>query len=534
MLSEQALRAALANPSLALEQIDKLESERSLINFIKNGWSALEPGQKFVAGWAVEAICEHLEAVTRGEITRLLINVPPGTTKSMATSVFYPAWEWGAKGMSHNRYILAAHKESLAIRDNVRCRNLIRSKWYQDKWGDEVTLKADQSGKAEYHNTNTGWRMASSVGGGVTGNRGDRVILDDPHSVHAADSDTVREETLRWFSEELSSRLNNIDLSAIIVIMQRVNERDVSGLILAEELGYEHLMLPMEYEPERCCYSSIKPRYIEVPTKHIVLWDKESSSWKESESQDLNEQGTEIRYKADPRTKDGELLWPERFSAKGVKQLKKELGAWGGEYAQAGQLQQRPAPRGGGLFKLDDWQYIDAHDVPRGGKEIRGWDFAATASKKAAFTASCKIKKVNDAIYILDVERAQVDPAGLNAMIKRTAKADGKRCLQDYPQDPGSSGKCQKLSVGQLLHGYEFTSSTESGSKELRAEPLASQVGVKNVYLVRGHWNSTFTKEGATFPNGQFKDQIDAASRAYHRCLAMHTDDGFAGGGVVE
>ena len=133
MLShEQMFQAAMANPEAALRAIDKMESEASLLGFIKNGWNALEPSQPFVSGWAVEATCEHLEAVTNKEIRRLLINVPPGCTKSMTTSVYWPAWEWGPKNMPSHRFILAAHEQSLAVRDNVRSRTarhclLIRS-----------------------------------------------------------------------------------------------------------------------------------------------------------------------------------------------------------------------------------------------------------------------------------------------------------------------------------------------------------------------------------------------------------------------
>jgi predicted phage terminase large subunit-like protein len=419
----------------------------------------------------------------------------------------------------------------------VRCRSLIQSDWYSDKWGEYTALKSDSNGKEEYHNISTGWRMASSVGGGVTGNRGDRVILDDPHSVQGADSEAIREGTLRWFSEELPSRLNNLDKSVIIVIMQRVHERDVSGLILAEELGYEHLMLPMEYEPDRCCYSTIKPKYIQVPKKEIVLWNAETNSWQPSESQDKTELGAEIRWKADPRTEQDELLWPERFSKRSVEELQKALRAWGGSYAEAGQLQQRPAPRGGGMFKLEDWQYCDASNVPKGGREVRGWDLAATdakTNKTAAYTACVKMKVVNDIVYILDVKRKQEGPAGVEAMIKMVAEEDGKRCIQDFPQDPGQAGKAQKLSICRMLHGYDFKFGLESGSKEMRATPLASQVEVKNVYLVRGHWNSDFTKEGAMFPNGKFKDQIDGATRAYHRCLMAPKTMAVAGGGVID
>ena len=524
MLSEQAIQFAMSNPSEALDLIGKMESETNLIDFIRNGWSALEPGMPFVTGWAVEATCEHLQAVTEGEIKRLLINVPPGCTKSMTTSVYWPAWEWGPKNLQHFRYILAAHEQNLAIRDNVRSRDLMLNEWYQRHWGENVSFKGDVNAKTYYENQATGWRMASSVGSGLTGYRGDRLILDDPHSIKKADSEAFREEVLRWFAETLPTRLNRPSESAIVVIMQRVHERDVSGLILAEELGYEHLMLPMEYESERCCYSKIKPRYIEAPIKELVVFDKSQKSWVPwvgiDELDTDPPADAEIRYKADPRTEDGELLWPERFSRESVTSLQKALRSWGGSYAEAGQLQQRPAPRGGGMFCKDDFGIVSC--APEGGRAVRGWDLAATSgktNKRAAHTVGLKMKLINGQIYIEDVDRRQVGPSAVEKMMKTNAQLDGFGVQQDFPQDPGQAGKAQKLAIGKVLHGYSFTFSTETGDKADRAIPFASQVESGNVHLVRGDWNQAFLNEAALFPNGEFKDQIDAASRAYFNLL---------------
>ncbi len=510
----QLLNEAMANPEAALAAIDKMESEESLLGFIKNGWIALEPSQPFVTGWAIEAVCEHLEAVTRGEIKRLLINVPPGFTKSMSTSVFWPAWEWGPKNKPSHRFILAAHEQTLAVRDNVRSRDLMLSEWYRDSWGHLVDFKKDMNSKLNYTNEATGFRMATSVGSGLTGYRGDRLILDDPHSIKKADSDAFREEVLRWFAETLPTRLNKANESAIVVIMQRVHERDVAGLILAEELGYEHLMLPMEYEPERKCYTSVKPPYMKDPELVKVIWDEHHKAWQESPD------GTTQKYLQDVRMEDGELLWPERFDRESVESLKKALRSWGGSYAEAGQLQQRPAPRGGGMFQKDDWQFVDR--VPEGGRTVRGWDFAATDSKQnknAAWTVGCKMTLVKGSVYIEDVDRRQVGPSAVEKMLKSNAQMDGYSVIQDMPQDPGQAGKAQKVAFAKLLHGYKFQFSTETGTKKDRAIPLAAQVEVQNVYLVRAPWNNSFINEGALFPNGQFKDQMDAASRAYAALL---------------
>jgi predicted phage terminase large subunit-like protein len=443
------------------------------------------------------------------------------TRNSMTTSVFWPAWEWGPRNMPSYRYILAAHEKDLATRDNVRCRDLLRDQWYQGHWGDRVKIKSDDSGKEKYENESTGWRRASSVGSGLTGWRGDRLILDDPHSIKKADSDAFREDVLRWFSETLPTRLNKPAESAIVVIMQRVHERDVSGLILAEELGYEHLMLPMEFEAERRSYSVVKPSYIEDPQLVKVVWNSEEKAWRPWKESDVDDEGnalpSKMKFASDARRVDGELLWPERFTRESVDELKKALRSWGGSYAEAGQLQQRPAPRGGGMFQKEDWQYVDR--VPADAvRRVRGWDLAATKKKEkktAAYTASVRMSMCDGKIYIEDVERAQKGPSDVEKMIKSNAARDGWSVMQDFPQDPGQAGKVQKVAIGKLLHGYSFTFSPESGSKENRADPLAAQVEINNVYLVRGHWNAAFINEASLFPNGTFKDQIDAATRAY-------------------
>lgn len=510
-MDSKRLQAAMANPQMALDAIGKIESERRLIDFMKNGWHALEPGTPFVPGWAVEATCDHLQAVHEGEIRRLLINVPPGCTKSMTTSVFFPAWEWGPRNRADYRYILASHEQNLAIRDNVRSRDLMKSEWYLKNWGENIQFKGDVNSKIYYENMSAGWRYASSVSSGLTGYRGDRVMLDDPHSVKGADSDAIREETLRWFSETLPTRLNKADESVVIIIMQRVHERDISGLILAEELGYDHLMLPMEFESERRSYSVVKPSYIPNPKRVKVSWDTDEKAWRP------NKHGTVMKYASDPRKKDGDLLWPERFSAKSVEELQKTLRSVGGSYAEAGQLQQRPAPRGGGMFQKDDWQYVDR--VPADAvRRVRGWDLAATSTKenkRAASTASTRMSICDGKIYIEDVDSDQLSPSAVEKRIKSKAAQDGWSVLQDFPQDPGQAGKTQKTAIGKLLHGYTFTFSLESGSKENRANPLAAQVEIRNVYLVRGHWNTAFVNEASLFPNGRFKDRIDSATRAY-------------------
>lgn len=444
---------------------------RSLAYFVKRAWHVLEPGQPYIHGWHVDAICEHLEAITDGDLTRLLINIPPGTMKSTLTSVFWPAWEWGPRDMAHIRMIGASHEEGLAIRDTRKMRNLITSDWFQQRWPTKLTN--DQNQKTYYENHATGWRQACAVKS-MTGKRGDRVVWDDPHSVEAALSVAHRETALRVFQETLPTRLNNPDSSAIVTVMQRLHEADVSGFILEDDYGYEHLCLPMEYEPERKCTTSIGF--------------------------------------TDPRTEDGELLFPERFSRETVERDKKIMGAM----AVAGQFQQRPAPRGGGFF---EWEKLDVVDALPAEfvKVIRFWDKAGTDGG-GAWTAGVKMGLARDGYwYVMDVVRGQWSASTRETTIKQTTQLDGTTVTQWIEQEPGSGGKESAESTIHNLAGYTVKAERPTGDKTVRAEPYSVQVNAGNIRVLNAHWTQAFVDEHKTFPVGKYKDQIDASGGAFNK-----------------
>lgn len=462
---------------LTLTHADRLAIERelckrSLADFARMAWPVLEPATPLKWGWALNAICAHLEAVTRGEITRLLMNVPPGTMKSLLTGVIWPAWEWGPAGLPSKRFLSTAHMQTLAIRDNLKCRRLIQSDWYQERW--PINLTTDQNAKTKFENDSTGFREAMAFTS-MTGARGDRVILDDPLSADDANSEAALLAAELAFLETLPTRINN-DRSAIVVIMQRLHERDTSGLILAKELPYEHLCLPMRFEPERRC-------------------------------------STAIGF-TDPRTKPGELLFPERFSEQQVAELERTLG----NYATAGQLQQRPVPRGGGLFKRAWFQIAKA--LPVGCRFVRGWDLAATEDAEAAATAGVLMAQAPDGrFFVVHVIREQLGPMGVERLMRATADQDAAaygKVRGSFPQDPGQAGKAQAQHLlRHVLVGHDYHFSPESGDKETRALPLAAQAEAGNVFLIEGPWNEAFLSEIEGFPMGKWKDQVDAASRAF-------------------
>ena len=485
---------ALKNPNKALAALNYDLACESLIDFAEVFWPVIEPGRPFVRGWAIEAVCEHLEAVSKGHIRKLLINVPPGLMKSLSTNVLWPAYEWGPLNRPDLRYIGASYSQDLTIRDNRRCRQIIESAPYQEMFGDRFHLVDDQNAKVRYDTDKRGFKIATSVGGLGTGERGDRFVIDDPHNVKTAESESKLDEVAQWLTEVVPTRVNDIDLSAFVVIMQRVHERDASGLLLAADLGYTHLCLPMEFEAERRCFV------------------------------DLGGGKTFL----DPRTEEGELLFPERFSRPALEGLKKTLSAWGGQYAVSGQLQQSPTPRGGGMFKVDKELILREMKpvFPAGAQLVRGWDIAGSTTKRSPFTASVKAAFHGDMLYLGQVTRERKEIEEAEAHIIQTAKDDGAGVHQDLPQDPGSAGKSQKRHLAGKLSklGGSFSITPESGDKATRAIGVASMWNAGNVVLVGSPadaWVNPFLSEVATFPRGEFKDQVDALSRAYARLLTQ-------------
>lgn len=312
-----------------LLDLDRADCEESLYYFLKRAWPIFDSAP-WVDGWCVEAIAEHLQAVVDGQIRRLVINIPPRCSKSALCSVAFPAWVWTQRRHSHTSgpgasFLYASFKDNLSKRDSTACRKIIQSQWYQERWGDRFSLSEDQNTKDRYNNDKGGYRLITSIESkGATGDGANILILDDCNSAKEIESEAIIESTLDWFDGTLGTRLNNQKLGAIIEIQQRVGENDVTGHILSKNKGeWTTLVLPMRFEKWRKTYVS------------PIGW-------------------------SDPREEDGELLWPERFGEEEVSALETWLGKW----RAAGQLQQRPEPRGGGIINTDWWLLWEHESYP--------------------------------------------------------------------------------------------------------------------------------------------------------------------------
>lgn len=497
----EALRLGLSNIARASAKLADIEIDRkcreSLLDFAEYCWPVVEPAIPFVRGWVLEAIAEHLEAVSKGYIKRLLINVPPGFTKSLMTDVFFPAWEWGPLGRPWLRFVCASYSNHLTIRDNMRCRNIIVSDRFQRLWGRHFGIDKAQFDKIKFGNDKTGWKLATSVGGIGVGERGDRFIIDDANNTMEMESETTRYTTNMWFTEVVPDRLNSQKESAIIVIQQRLHEEDVSGMAISREMGYTHLMIPMKYEVDRHCVT-------------VLAHDAagEETIWE------------------DPRTEDGELAWPERFPEDICQALERDKGP----YAWAGQYQQSPAPRGGAIIKSDLWKLWEAEKYPT-------FEFLL-ASLDTAYTE----KQENDpsAITIWGVYRdgannpkvmlvyAWQERLAFNDLVTKvidTCTVDSRP--MSHPRFKIDrlliESKAAGISVAQELSrlvgftgqfGVELINPQKQGDKVARVHAVQHLFTEGMIYAPDKAWADMVINQTALFPKSAHDDLVDSMSMA--------------------
>lgn len=460
---------------------------------MSQAWPVLEPETRFVDGLHVRAVCDHLQAVTEGRIRNLIINIPPGHAKSLLTAVFWPAWAW----IDHPelRWLYTSYREPLATRDSVKCRRLIESDWYQERWGDRFELTGDQNTKTRFENSSTGARTVVPISSG-TGERGDVVVCDDPHSVDQAQSDTERKVAVDFWNGTMSTRLNDFSTGHKVVIQQRLHEADLTGDLLARGADYELLCLPAEFEPERRCVTSI---------------------W------------------ADPRNGYGELLWPEKVTKRDLEMLKLTLGS----YRYAGQYQQRPSPAGGGILPRHWWRYwrpahldlppvevrmpsgdmlsIRAVPLPEAfDRVVQSWDLAFKDLKTSDFVVGQVWAALKADRFLLDQRRDRLDMPATKAAIRGLSERwpeAGTKLVEDKANGPAILAELKHDISGLIAVNPE-------GGKVARAQAVSPQIEAGNVYLPHptiAPWIDAFIEECAAFPNGAHDDMVDAMSQALNR-----------------
>lgn len=484
-----------------LDRIRAEECRRSLLEFVKEFWTEIESVIPFSGNWHIDTICEHLEAVTRGEIANLLINVPPGTSKSTLVSVMWPAWEWATT--PGHRYFGVSYDESLSIRDAELCKRIVQSEKYQRWYGDEgAIVKYGANQKRHYETTKGGWRLATTIGGRGTGQHPTRKIVDDPHNVRQSESDVQRQAALDYWDGTLSSRGLGLG-AATVVIMQRLHEVDLTGHVM-KSLSYKngewsHLVIPMEYEVDR-----------EYPT-------------------------TKLGFK-DPRTKNMELLWPNIFSRVKVKNLEAELG----QYRAAGQLQQRPSPDGGGILDTTHFQLWPANKpLPIVEYVVQSYD-TAHKEKVENDPSACHVwgvftinlgRRLKRCAILLDAWSERLTYPKLQTKVKADWKAlygGDKKDPMNKPRRPDHLLIEEKSSGIPLIQDMRELNlpvkayNPGNASKEQRAHLAAPLLESDCFYLIESRkeagqpvfWARPFVKQCEQFPNGEHDDEVDCFTQA--------------------
>lgn len=439
---------------------------------------------------------------------------------SLTVGVFWPSWEWTFA--PHVQWLCLSYAEPLSTRDSLRCRTVIDSRWYQDRWGDVFQLTTDQNVKNRYENTKHGVRISTSLGGIATGEGGDRVVIDDPHNMKEIHSEVARKEVIRIWKESLCSRLNDPATGAFVGVMQRGHEQDFSGYCLAEEGDWEHLCLPMEYE-------RLRPVYVRQPDGERTV-----------QQVSPKELPTSLGF-VDPREKEGELLCPQRFTPAVVEKLKPSPGNPGlGVLGWSGQAQQRPTPAGGDLFLRETWRFYRRTELPTAFDEvIQSWDMAFKKTEDSSKVAGHVWARRNADRYLLYRTCKRMDfVESLKAVIATTILYP--QALRKLVEDKANGTAVINLLRSKVPGLYPVE---PEGSKEARAQTASIYQQAGNLLLPHPDecpWTNELIDILAGVPRGEW-DDADALAQAmiyFGPVMApIRLDDNsvFIGGaGVVE
>lgn len=442
------------------EQVERLGGTAAAVPPIGEWLAAVSPTWRW--DWPhLRYLQRQLERVTRGEVTRLAVFMPPRHGKSEQTTVRYPMWRLERDPTL--RVIVAAHTATLAEKFSRKARRIATGR---------IVLSRERAAAEDWETAAGGGLRAIGVGGAIAGHGGDLILIDDPiRSREEAESETVREKVWEWYTDDLRTRLE--PGGAIVLIQTRWHEDDLAGRLLRErEQGsgepWEVVNLPAFAEEN------------------------------------------------DPLGRaEGEALCTDRYPVEALERLRDVLGS----YSFAALYQQRPAPREGGLFRRGWFQIVP--NAPAGGRRVRYWDLAGSAGR-GDYTVGTLLARVGDRYFVEDVIRGQWAPGERDEVIRTAAKEDGRAVAVWVEEEPGSAGKGQSAALIRLLAGYNVRAERATGSKEVRAAPLAAQAEAGNVFLVAGPWNRAWLDEVCEFPFGKNDDQVDSAAGGFGRLAAPH------------
>jgi predicted phage terminase large subunit-like protein len=447
--------------------LDYGKAQADFAHYFKAAWPILEPKNQLLPNWHLDLIAEYLTATFKHGMKRLIINMPPRYSKSILATVTFPTWLW-----IHNpelRFIFSSYSDKLSIKHSVDRRYLMDSPWFQYAWGKNFEITGVPDIKTEFINNHRGHMIATSMLGSVTGKGGDYVIIDDPHNPKMAESEKLRTSTIAAFDQTFVTRLDDKKNGRIVVIMQRLHEKDLTGHLIAKQAGYEHLCLPAEAPRKTIVNFPISKRVIEREA--------------------------------------GALLHPEREGPEELKAQKIALGS----YAYAGQYDQSPAPRVGGILKRKYWRkYLTP--PTKFDEIIQTWDMAFKDLETSDYVVGLVLGRIGADKYLLDMVR---DKMGLTAscnavtaLSKRWPLAR-KKLIEDKANGPAVKDVLRDKISGIVMI-------VPQGSKSERAAAVEPQCEAGNVWFPDETicpWIDTVIDECAVFPKGDHDDIVDALTQ---------------------
>lgn len=456
----------------------------SLEAYFERAWATLEPGKELIRSWHIGYICEHLEAVSRGEIKRLLINVPPRTLKSSLVSVAWPTWQWGPYQKPESRYMFISHEISLGIDLAVARRSLIESDWYREEYP-RVILSSDQNEKKLVQNTRRGKLITTSTHGAATGKGGDFLVPDDFLDPEKAESDTERENALTAWGIKFSSRLDNKQTGAIVAIEQRTHPKDFTAK-LVEAGGYTHIVIPSDnYTKERMLYIFPKSK------REVVI-------------------------------EPGDAVMPDVKPLAIVMQERREKGT----RIHETQERQNPPEDAGMLFKRHNWRFYNSLDellwkMDKSGSRvawqwddlIQSWDLAFKGLDTSDFVVGQVWGRRGADRWLLDQFREQTGVTGtMKAIMMMSEKwpRAARKLVEDKANGPAVIEMLKSKVTGLIAVNPE-------GGKIVRARAIEPIQESGNIYLPSpsiAPWIEDFIDRAAQFPNVDHDDEIDACTQA--------------------
>lgn len=467
---------------------------REYYAYFKRAWQVLEPATPLLPGWHHEAIAEHLTACYNRQIKRLIVNIPPRYSKSTLVTVTWPGWVW-----LHNpaeRFMFTSYSAGLSTKHSIDRRTIIESEWYQSGWGCRCKgpthdaackgfrMSSDQNVKTEFENDRRGHMLATSMGGTATGKGGNILIVDDPHDITRADSQSKRTADVHEFDQKFTTRLDDKTNGVIIVVMQRLHPDDLTGHLLAQG-GYEHLCLPAE-----------------APTRTVVRFPIS---------------GKEIVRE------QGDVLHPAREDKTALDNGPRKVM---GTHGYNAQYQQEPKPLEGSILKRAWWKRyasLPTRAIQENGKEVHVKDFDEIVdfwdmNFKNLDTADTVVggvflRKGAD-VYILHMN---YKPKGFieskNAVKKNREifPEIRKTVIEDKANGPAIIEALKSEVPGLVAFNPQ-------GSKEERASAVTPQLEAGNVYLPEKDI-ATFDVESyitnlADFPNVAQDGDVDVTTMA--------------------